>query len=275
MSEVWYSKALKIQGNSGGSWVSGYSARGVLHTTEGSKATGAFSAYSKSNSWPHFTVGETGKVYQHVGVDVASRALKNPSGGVETNRARCIQIEIVGFASRPQEHSKEQIEALKGLMRWIEANTGVKPLGPGRPFASKYGQLGLRFSNIAWKTFEGWCGHCHVPENDHWDPGLIDLQSLLKSDLIVGTPVEVDVQLTPVQLNIVIDQNGRGWTWVPYTVDKILSVKAHSGTRPGVDGLYDSTPDIVAVTPDGDGTVVVVQGGNTGGTAPVWLQIIE
>lgn len=181
MAEVWYPRrAGTIQGNSSGSWVSGYPARGVLHTTEGSTASGATSAYSKNNSWPHFTLSETAKVYQHLAINVAARALKNLAGGVETNRAHAIQIEIVGFAAKPATYSVAQWDALRNLMRWIEQNAGVKPEGPGRAFATKYGQKELRFTNAEWYNFNGWCGHCHVPENDHWDPGAIDLPSLLK-----------------------------------------------------------------------------------------------
>lgn len=143
MAEVWYPRrAGTILGNSGGSWAAGYPARGVLHTTEGSTASGATSAYSKNNSWPHFTVGPTGKVFQHLAINVAARALKNLSGGVETNRAHAIQIEIVGFAGKPQEHSKEQLDALRELMRWVELNTGIKNHSNGlvwKPYPESYG----------------------------------------------------------------------------------------------------------------------------------------
>jgi hypothetical protein len=30
-----------------------------------------------------------------------------------------------------------------------------------------------------WKMFSGWCGHQHVPNNDHTDPGAIDIDSLM------------------------------------------------------------------------------------------------
>lgn len=167
-----------VHGNSAGAYTGG-PYKGVLHTTEGSTGSGAISAFQANNSWPHFLVDYVGKVWQFFDTNVAGRALVNLAGGVETNRDSAIQIEIVGFAAQPNSHPQAQLDALNALMRWIEANTGVKAKGPGRGFASAYGQNNLRFSFAEWDAFDGWCGHCHVPENDHWDPGAINLDVLL------------------------------------------------------------------------------------------------
>jgi hypothetical protein len=35
-------------------------------------------------------------------------------------------------------------------------------------------------SDIVWTRFNGWCGHQHVPNNDHGDPGNIDIGYLLQ-----------------------------------------------------------------------------------------------
>ena len=45
----------------------------VHHTTEGSTAQGAFDAYKKNKSDPHFTVDHTG-IYQHVDTGQAARS---------------------------------------------------------------------------------------------------------------------------------------------------------------------------------------------------------
>lgn len=176
---AWYPNAdQSVKGNSGGSYTGG-PFKGVLHTTEGTSGSGAISAFRNNNSWPHFLVDSTGKVWQFIDTSVGARALRNLSGGVQTNRDSAIQIEITGFAGQSNNHSQAQMNALYSLMRWIEANTGVKPKGPGRAFASGYGQNALRFTGAQWDAFDGWCGHCHVPENDHWDPGTINLDALL------------------------------------------------------------------------------------------------
>jgi hypothetical protein len=148
---------------------------------------GAIGAFKANDSWPHFQVDYAGKVWQFLDTAVAAKSLRNLSGGVETNRDSAIQIEIVGFAAKPNEHPAEQMNALKALMRWLEANTGIKPVGPGKPFATSYGQ-NVRFTNAQWDSFNGWCGHCHVPENDHWDPGAIDINFLLSGAGSTPTP---------------------------------------------------------------------------------------
>lgn len=93
--------------------------------------------------------------------------------------------------------------------------------------------------------------------------------------ITVIAPVEVDVQLRSVPLMIPLDDAGKGWTTVPYTIDRIVGVVSHSGTRPGADGRYDGTPDVVGVTPEEDHTVIVIQGGQPGGAAPVWVTVRE
>lgn len=69
----------------------------VHHTTQGTTASGAFDAYTRNKSAPHFTVDET-TVYQHFDTTRFSRSLANPPRGVQTNRESAIQIEVVGYA---------------------------------------------------------------------------------------------------------------------------------------------------------------------------------
>jgi hypothetical protein len=41
-----------------------------------------------------------------------------------------------------------------------------------------------------WLTFEGLCGHQHVCENDHGDPGALDIARLIGDD-DMATPAEI------------------------------------------------------------------------------------
>lgn len=177
----WYPTASVIQGNNGGDFLPEYPKRIVLHTTEGSSASGAIGAYRSANSWPHFTVDRNSSftVYQHNPIDLASRALRNAAGGVETNRGGAIQIEVVGFASEAGIWPSGQRAALKNLMRWIEAEHGVKQYGPAFGGSEQFGLNNpLQFTPEYWKSFNGTCGHQHVPENDHWDPGALNVSTL-------------------------------------------------------------------------------------------------
>ena len=203
----WYPAANKsIKGNSAGSYTSG-PFKGVIHTTEGTSATGAIGAFKKNNSWPHFLLDYQGKIWQFLDTSVSARTLRNLSGGAQTNRDSAVQIEVVGYAGKPAEHPEVQTIAMIALMRWIETVTGVRPVGPGRPFATAYGQNNLRFTAQEWDSFDGWCGHCHVPENDHWDPGAINLTALLPPSGVVIPPSYYE-EVPPVPFTVPRVQGG-------------------------------------------------------------------
>ena len=130
----------------------------------------------------------------------SSRALVNAPGGVETNRANVVQVELIGTCDAKYRVSRKEwgkagvdylfwpdapewaLDALahfiadmnrrhgipiQGPATWL--NYGPDPRAPGRNPAS-YGQSPARFSFATWRSFYGWCGHQHVPENTHGDP---------------------------------------------------------------------------------------------------------
>ena len=175
-----YSSAVWEQGNSGGSYLGG-PWRIVWHTTEVLTAAEAIALFLRHNSWPHFTVDET-TVYQHVDTSVAARALENRPGGVQTNRWHAVQIELVAQAA--QEKSPALLAKAAALSRWIEQTHGIARSWPaGWPAHSRDG---CRRDTTVWRTKGGHFGHCHVPENSHWDPGIIDLFALMGSDAFPG-----------------------------------------------------------------------------------------
>lgn len=153
--------------------------RGVLHTTEGDSYGGALAAYRANRSAPHFTVAGA-QVYQHVPINRASRSMQNLPGGVETNRWSAVQIEVVAHAANPV-WLPETIEATRNLMAWVEQQTGVRANAPRfLAYPASYGlKAPQRMGNQAWMRWDGWCGHQHVPENDHGDPGAIPITALL------------------------------------------------------------------------------------------------
>ncbi len=119
-------------------------------------------------------------------------------GGVETNRQGAIQIEVVGYA-RATDWPLPQVEALRKLMRWIEAEADILPEGPAFGSSEQYGLKNpFEFTYVDWQHFNGWCGHQHVPENSHWDPGAIDLNTLLPEVPVIqsNAPI-VGIAITP------------------------------------------------------------------------------
>lgn len=197
--ELWYPKASRTQlaGTDGGSFTGG-PPKGVLHTTE----TTGWPAYA-TDYWPHFTTRWADGAFhvrQHLPINRAARALANPSGGVQTNRDTAIQIECVGTCDTSKRASWGALyvedwaagykAGLADLMRWVEFNAGVprRCTVTFKPYPASYGANGVRLSGAAWDAYAGWCGHQHVPENDHGDPGAIDIGYLL------GGENDVDVQ---------------------------------------------------------------------------------
>jgi lysozyme family protein len=144
----------------------------VHHTTQGSTAAGAIATYRQTDNYPHFTV-EDDVVYQHVDTTLAVTALKHSPGTVETNRSHAIQIELVGFAERPK--SDKSLRTMATLCRWLEAQHGIPPVWPnGYPYPPVNGHepnVPFNRSAVNWRNEGGHYGHCHVPNNVHWDPG--------------------------------------------------------------------------------------------------------
>lgn len=168
----------------------------ALHTTEGR----SLPDYGGGASAPNLTaVPDFGakrlRWYQHFDIDRSSRALVNLSGGVETNTLNVVQVELVGTCD-PATHTKWGAAAhvywpeapdwaLAGVaefLAWLNANHGVPLAGPTKwpAYPSSYGSGGgQRMSGAQWQAFKGVCGHMHVPENTHGDPGAIDFPKLI------------------------------------------------------------------------------------------------
>lgn len=191
---------------------------GVIHTTEGT----SLPSYDNGSSAPNITARPNFAkkkldFYQHYPFNRSARALVNASGGVETNTLNCIQIELVGTCDPKHKRSWDGAKAGKDYIFWPDApdwaldslaaflawqykNNGIQLSGPKTwlAYPSSYGKTSARMSFSAWTNFNGWCGHAHVPENFHGDPGDLDFAkviSLAKAKAKVpggGSPGEPD-----------------------------------------------------------------------------------
>jgi len=189
-----------VQGNDSGTYTSTVDKLG-LHTTEGGSIAGAIAAYKANNSWPHTTVecrfGHTYERCGHLDLDVAARSFRNEAGGVQTNRDGVVQIEVVGFATRPSEidwawlgeHVVGPICQLKGIP--------VQSSVVWRPYPASYGEgASQRLSAAQWTAYQGVLGHQHVPENSHGDPGAIPILVLLGAAKQAGGPIPKEDSLS-------------------------------------------------------------------------------
>jgi len=169
----WMPGAIHMPRAGSGTHASGYAPKGLLHTTDGmSDATGTLDG---NRDWPNFEVIRDGRIIQYFPVNASSRALVH-NGYPETNNGGPCQIEIVSL--EPMTLTPSQRTSLKRLMRFIEANHGVQ-----RASHVRWGHDGAyRLRAGVWVGLHGWCGHEHVPENDHTDPsgpGTIAISDLL------------------------------------------------------------------------------------------------
>ncbi|MBZ6290438.1 hypothetical protein KVH30_02470 [Streptomyces olivaceus] len=167
----------------------------VWHTTEGTSVP----TYGGGASAPNFTAKPDFAAqrlvwYQHFDFDESSRALVNQPGGVETNTLNVVQVEIVGtcdpaahkkWGSIPHLYTPELpdwvVRDLAAFARWAHEQHGV-PLSSDvtfKAYPSSYGANGVRMSNAKWSSFKGHCGHQHVAENAHGDPGLLPMAAIL------------------------------------------------------------------------------------------------
>lgn len=186
---------------------------GVVHTTEGM----SLPSYGGGGSAPNFTAvpdiaNKKLKWYQHFDFDRSARALVNKSGGVETNSANAVQIELVGTCDPQHKTSWGSKKAgvhyifwptapdwvLKELAKfvyWANKNHGVKlaqwPQAKWLAYPKSYGSVNKqRMTGTQWNAFYGWCGHQHVPENDHGDPGNMNFARVLELAKAMGEPAK-------------------------------------------------------------------------------------
>lgn len=178
----------------------------VLHTTEGTTLPG----YDGGAVAPNFTAVPDLKNkkliwYQHFYVDTSSRALVNKPGGVQTNTNNVCQVELVGTCD-PRTHSKWSsashiywpqapewaLQEVAKFLAWMNVNHNVPLSGPKTwlSYPDSYGANDSRFTFDEWNKFKGVCGHQHVPENDHGDPGSLDFAKLVSFAKKIVEPVD-------------------------------------------------------------------------------------
>ncbi|WP_246144484.1 hypothetical protein [Actinacidiphila oryziradicis] len=169
----------------------------VWHSTE----TTVLPDYNGGSIAPNLTAVPDFKAqrllwYQHFGFDTSSRALVHTAGQIATNTLNVAQVEIVGTcdpathaawskAGTPHLYMPElpdwAVRDLAAFAKWCHDAHGV-PLTSGltwKPYPASYGVNGVRMSTTAWSNFKGHCGHMHVPENDHGDPGAFPIAAVL------------------------------------------------------------------------------------------------
>lgn len=159
----------------------------TLHTTEGSSKP---NWQGMQSGIPHLTVDlNAAKYWQHLDFGIAAYTLKGGDHSPNSDSGLNIQIEIIGFAAQSGGWSDTAYNRLRDILTWLCDNNGV-PYAFQVPFTPPARRL--RWDG-EWDIVSGILGHCHVPYNDHWDPGDIDTDRLTHD----STPPPVDPPPVP------------------------------------------------------------------------------
>ena len=89
------------------------------------------------------------------------------------------QVEHISYARDTPTQSDLWYHSLAREIVWFHRNKNV-PLEfvPVWEDGSAYGDWSGRMSAAEFTAFTGICGHQHVNDNDHWDPGALDIPRL-------------------------------------------------------------------------------------------------
>lgn len=138
----------------------------------------------------HFVLHPWGGLVQLLPATRAARTLANPAGGVQTNRLGRVhlQVEVIGWAARPFTASLTTA-GRRDLARLVAyaRSLGIPDVWPAGPPPAYPGGVSAR-GQRTWLMKAGHFAHSQVPENDHGDPGAIDIQALLAKPPVVPPP---------------------------------------------------------------------------------------
>ena len=146
----------------------------VIHTTE----TQGLPSYPYP---PHLTINleEPDRIWQHVTGTKGAYALKSAPQSPNYECGIVYQVEHISYARDTPTQSDLWYHSLAREIVWFHRNKTV-PLEfvPVWEDGSAYGDWSGRMTAAEFTAFTGICGHQHVNDNDHWDPGALDIPRL-------------------------------------------------------------------------------------------------
>ena len=179
MPDPWYSGATRYPVGSAGS-LTGGPKKCTLHVTvnDPNKTSAMDVAKWMADNKPGsgYTLiyhPLTGECVQMLPANGSAKALSNPSGGVETNKRGSVHIQISVVANVKPPFTQYLLPGWEKLLNWVDS-WGIPRTWYGKPPTGVIDHV----STSTWNNSSGWAGHCCAPENNHSDPGPIDLNIL-------------------------------------------------------------------------------------------------
>ncbi len=263
MADLWMSGAERRPEGNGGSMAGG-PARAVWHITWDSLGKGGkqpafdnIAGYLQSvNYAPHLMWDPwTGRIVQFYPANQSARALAHPAGTAETNRMGrvCIQIEVFfspGAVRDGRKYATVADTPCKGLpeiMAWLRS-WGVEDEWP-----SGWPRWSGNSRNAAnWRNRSGHFGHCHVPANDHTDPGPMPRWMFEEDDVVSEDDRKAIAKETVEQL-LTAKYNRRGHTVgvaLETAHDGVLQLLARDPAAADVDEGAIAAAVLAGLTPE-------------------------
>jgi hypothetical protein len=225
--------------------------RFVWHTYEAdpfklSATQGANSLITAGNE-VHFVLNPiTGELVQLLPANVAGRGLKHTNPSVPTNGCGdiCLQCEVIAFAAEPftKDITSKGLASLHLLVNYAR-QLGVPNGWPaGSPPEFPRGS-NVRSSSV-WVSHGGHYGHSQIPQNDHGDPGAINIGT------ISGTTTQEDGIVASIYDLLTADCNqAAGGTHASIDVGAALIKAAETLDRVGhlEDSVATMAADIAAI----------------------------
>jgi peptidoglycan hydrolase-like protein with peptidoglycan-binding domain len=192
---------VEILGCTGpGTMADGYAWKVILHTTESPYGSieGVRALFqSKPCYCPQFTIdpGGSRRRMQHIPWTWSGAALRSGRGGLETNRARTIQVEIVGYANDAAGWSDDVLWQIADFVADLIKDGAPINLdnvtGPDYQGTVAIESSPYRLQGDRWRHFDGLGGHIDAPFQDHYDPYRLDKGKIagLAKEILAGAGV--------------------------------------------------------------------------------------
>lgn len=211
---------VKVQNarNGGGTYADGYPWRIVIHEIQGNDSLGMIASHPYPPHWWYDPISRD--LHETVPLGRSAFALyQYPSSSTMINKGRALQVEVAGFTGYQPDETDQMLrniaqDVVVPMVEFARSQGGDIDLTEIRPivsltYAAREDWAG-RMTDAEWRTFNGVCGHMHVPHNDHWDPGAMDLARICKyaaelledlggSGTVDPPPTTGDDDLTPAQ----------------------------------------------------------------------------